>query len=138
MTEKADSRQRQIVDAARGLFFSRGYDAVSIQEIIDAVGIAKGTFYHHFASKEELLERLVDDVSDEIIQRLQPIVTDESRTPTERISDYFRNSLIIKSGSPDMMRLAFEALYRDENALLLLRLKDLTAERVAPRRSSRR
>ena len=57
--KEAERRRNEILDAAQHLFYSKGYDEPSIQEIIDAVGIAKGTFYHHFESKQELLDHLI-------------------------------------------------------------------------------
>jgi TetR/AcrR family transcriptional regulator len=47
-----------LLDAALHLFASRGYDAVGVQEIVDAVGVTKPTLYHYFGSKQGLLEEL--------------------------------------------------------------------------------
>ena len=41
------------------LFAKKGYDATSIEEITSVVGIAKGTLYYHFSSKEEILDFLI-------------------------------------------------------------------------------
>jgi AcrR family transcriptional regulator len=48
-----------LLDAALHLFASRGYDAVGVQEIVDAVGVTKPTLYHYFGSKQGLLEELL-------------------------------------------------------------------------------
>jgi len=48
---RSHSRVEEILDAAEALFTQKGYDATSIKDIIDAVGIARGTLYHHFSSK---------------------------------------------------------------------------------------
>src|SRR5690349_7975492 len=57
-TEGSDSRLR-IVRAAFPLFVERGYDAVSMQEIADAVPIHKATLYHHFQNKDDLFLAVV-------------------------------------------------------------------------------
>jgi len=56
--EGSDSRLR-IVRAAYPLFVERGYDAVSMQEIADAVPIHKATLYHHFQNKDDLFRAVV-------------------------------------------------------------------------------
>ncbi|MDQ8202492.1 TetR/AcrR family transcriptional regulator [Pelagicoccus sp. SDUM812003] len=50
----SESKKDQIIDVAAKLFFCQGYNATGIKQIIDEAGIAKGTFYCHFKSKEEL------------------------------------------------------------------------------------
>lgn len=48
-----------ILEAATKLFLQRSYDAVSIKDITEAVGVTKGAFYHHFSSKEELFSEVI-------------------------------------------------------------------------------
>ncbi len=52
---KGEKRRRELVEAAAALFFERGYEETSVSDILDAVGCSKGSFYHHFDSKAELL-----------------------------------------------------------------------------------
>lgn len=59
-----------IIEAARELFRTRGYEAVSIDDIAAAAGATKGAFYHHFASKQAIFDQLVDQVQGEIAGRL--------------------------------------------------------------------
>jgi AcrR family transcriptional regulator len=59
VVKKAEERRLEILDAAQGLFLSRGYDATTVNDLLNAVGISKGAFYHHFAAKEDVLQALV-------------------------------------------------------------------------------
>ena len=59
--ERKSGRHDVILDAASRLFSSRGYHATSMQDIADAVGILKGSLYHHFESKEAILDRIVKE-----------------------------------------------------------------------------
>ena len=52
--EAVPSRREEIVEIASQLFYAQGFGATGIKQIIDTVGIAKGTFYTHFDSKESL------------------------------------------------------------------------------------
>jgi AcrR family transcriptional regulator len=60
-SEPEDSaKRRQIVDGARAIFLSRGFDAASMGEIARAAGVSKGTLYVYFESKEELFQAIVN------------------------------------------------------------------------------
>jgi len=53
--------KRKIFETSMNLFASKGYDATSIEEITSIVGVAKGTLYYHFSSKEEIFNFLVEE-----------------------------------------------------------------------------
>lgn len=61
--EMSPSKQK-ILDEAFKLFAKNGYEATSIEQITSAVGIKKASFYSHFKSKQEVLERLVDEIEE--------------------------------------------------------------------------
>jgi AcrR family transcriptional regulator len=65
VVKKHDVRKKEIVQAARHLFLTQEYDKTSMQNIVDFLDIAKGTIYHYFTSKEELLEAVVEDIIEE-------------------------------------------------------------------------
>jgi len=49
-------RRREILDAAQRMIYSKGYEAMSVQDLLDALKISKGAFYHYYGSKQALLE----------------------------------------------------------------------------------
>lgn len=53
--------KRKIFETSMDLFAKKGYDATSIEEITAVVGVAKGTLYYHFSSKEEIFNFLVEE-----------------------------------------------------------------------------
>ena len=53
--------KRKIFETSMKLFAEKGYDATSIEEITATVGVAKGTLYYHFSSKEEIFKFLVEE-----------------------------------------------------------------------------
>lgn len=57
---KKEQRKEELLHIAYELFLSKGYDSVSVDEIIKKAGIAKGTYYYYFKSKEETLEEVID------------------------------------------------------------------------------
>lgn len=132
MPKDHDTRRREIIATAQNLFFTRGYDAVPIADIISAVGIAKGTFYHYFRSKDQLLEGIIELYTERIIAQVEPIAADDTRSARERVGDYFRQAFSIKAQSPEMLRLGLEQIYRPENTLMRVRMIDRSARIVAP------
>ena len=56
-----DKKKRKIFETTMKLFAKKGYDATSIEEITATVGVAKGTLYYHFSSKEEIFNFLVEE-----------------------------------------------------------------------------
>lgn len=61
-------------DAARACFAERGYHATGIADIARAAGVANGTFYVHFQSKEDLVDELLGEFNDAFAQRVEPLV----------------------------------------------------------------
>jgi len=53
--------KRKIFEISMNLFATKGYDATSIEEITSVVGVAKGTLYYHFSSKEEIFNFLIEE-----------------------------------------------------------------------------
>jgi AcrR family transcriptional regulator len=73
-----DERHAHILRTAKSLFQERGYDHVTIADVIAESNIARGTFYLHFDSLESLLTALFEQVVDETWRRIAPILNDLS------------------------------------------------------------
>lgn len=72
-SKPAPERRTEILDAAQDLFISKGVQATSVQDILAAVGIAKGTLYYHFSSKEEILRALIARTTDRVVAQARAI-----------------------------------------------------------------
>lgn len=87
MGRTSDAREK-IVEAACALFHQRGYQAVGVQQICDAAGVKKGSFYHFFRSKQELALAMLDAMWERVQEEeLRPFL-DEGLAPLERIGRY--------------------------------------------------
>jgi len=84
VVKKAAERRAEIVKAARHLFQTKGYDKTTIQDVMDHLGIAKGTIYHYFKSKEELLEAIIENIVDENIEQMQILMKDVKGNALEK------------------------------------------------------
>jgi AcrR family transcriptional regulator len=63
----------EIIAAAAKVFQTKGYHAATVQDIADAVGILKGSLYHHFKSKEDLLYLIVKEPIARLYERMTDI-----------------------------------------------------------------
>ncbi|MCB0185753.1 MAG: TetR/AcrR family transcriptional regulator, partial [Caldilineaceae bacterium] len=81
-----DSRRREILDAAQAMFYQKGYEQTSVQDLLNAVGIAKGTFYHYFDSKQTLLKELTDRIVEETMVVIQQVVDQPELTAVEKFT----------------------------------------------------
>ena len=77
-------RRREIIDAAIHLFAAKGYAATAVTDILDAVGIAKGTFYHHFSSKDEVMRAVVLQVVEQGTAKAEAIAADADTPAVDR------------------------------------------------------
>jgi AcrR family transcriptional regulator len=63
IVKEAKERKNEILDAAEELFAAKGYEETSTGDILDRVGIARGTLYYHFKSKEDILDALIERIN---------------------------------------------------------------------------
>lgn len=81
------SHRQALVDTSLGVFQAQGFNGSSVQDLTDAAGVPKGSFYNHFASKEELaMEALRLYVSENGLEILQ----DSNQAPIERLRKHFK------------------------------------------------
>lgn len=78
-------RKQEIVATARELFLSKGYDNTTMKDVMVKLNIAKGTIYHYFSSKDELLDAVIQSVVEEEKERLQEIIDSKEGTALDRL-----------------------------------------------------
>ena len=97
------SRRREIMDAARGVFQARGYSQARIAEIAERAGIAAGTLYLYFESKEALAQALCEDYVTRLMESIQPHLA-HPNTATA-IAESVRTALAFASAERDLLPL---------------------------------
>lgn len=83
-----EERKAQIIQTALELFAQRGYENATVNHIIEAAGISKGGFYHHYASKEELLEDVAGAFVGEVLAIIQQVADRDDLTALEKTNEY--------------------------------------------------
>ena len=116
--EEYDLRRNNIIEAAGRLVYTKGYEQMSIQDILDDVHISKGAFYHYFSSKQALLEALIEQMALQVIQLLVPIVQDDRLPATEKLHHVFDAASRWKTDRKEALLSLVTVWYADENAIL--------------------
>ena len=83
--KQPEIRKNEILDTAEKLFAEKGFDKATVNDILEAAGIAKGTFYHYFKSKEEALNAIVRRRIDEGLEKAKAIAADTRLSVEEKL-----------------------------------------------------
>lgn len=89
IVKEHDERKNEIIDTASRLFVSKGYEQCSVNDILTEIGIAKGTFYHYFKSKEDVLDAVISKATNMIAERVRAVAEDVSLTPEDKLLQVF-------------------------------------------------
>lgn len=91
MTSGAVSRRDELLELAATMFADRGLRATTVRDIADAAGILSGSLYHHFASKEEMVDEVLRGFLDWLFERYREVI-DSEPNPMERLQGLFMAS----------------------------------------------
>ena len=128
IVKPAEERKNEILDVAEQLFAEKGFDNASTNDIINRIGIARGTLYHHFGSKEEILDALVERMAREGIARARAIISDKNLPLLERLSGAVM-ALNLDNGAGQEV---FEQIHKPQNALLHQKMQESLIRGVVP------
>lgn len=84
--------RERLLDAGLQMLLERGYNAMGIQDLLAETGTPKGSFYHHFGSKEAFALEVVDRYMEEVHRGLDQTLANPDRAPLDRVRDFFELS----------------------------------------------
>lgn len=114
ISKEPDERKSEIIDAAQKLFEDIGYEETSVNDIIRNVGIAKGTFYYYFKSKEEILDAVINRQIEIQIQYFMKIIGDNDSNAVMKLEKIIRANVKINSEQVGLL----EYLHKKENIVM--------------------
>ncbi len=120
------------VDAAQRLILSRGYEEMSVQDVLDEVQASRGAFYHYFDSKEALLEAVVERLADGALATLGPVVGDPGLGASRKLELIFSGIANFKEQRKELVLRIVEVWSSNANAIVRERVRELTLERLVP------
>ena len=128
VVKKAEERRYEILDAADELFGQKGFDGTSTKDILEKVGIARGTLYYHFKSKEDIMDALIQRYNVRLLSAAQEIAADKSIPVNERITRVVMALNISGGGGKEIM----EHIHRPQNALMHQKIQKVIINGVTP------
>ena len=120
--KKGDARRSELLAAAERLFYTRGYEQTSVQDILDEIGFSKGGFYHHFDSKLSVLEAICDMRAQESCERAKQVVGEEG-SAVDKLNALLNSSALWQSENSSFVSLLIQVAYRQDSALMRERMK---------------
>lgn len=110
--KKGEKRKKELLKIAYDMFLTQGYENTSVDEIIEKAQIAKGTYYYHFKSKEQMLEEVIDMMIDTEREMAKQIIATDIPVPQKIVG-------IIASIKPTEAEQPIQnALFQPENVLM--------------------
>ena len=118
IVKKAEERRDDIIEAAGELFLVKGYDRTTMRDVMARLHIAKGTIYHYFKSKEELLDAVLDSLVAAVVKQMEQTCDQSRGNGLERLRHLILNSTAEDSHDQEML----DHLHQPGNAGMHIRL----------------
>ena len=128
VVKEAKERRNEILDAAEELFVTKGYDKTSTNDILERIGIARGTLYYHFKSKEDILNAMIERINEALIAKVRVIASDTKIPVIDRIVMTIAG-LNVES---DIGKEIIDQVHKPQNALMHQKMQKNLVEGVAP------
>ena len=117
VVKNAEERRMELLNISEKLIMEKGYDDLTVADIITEAGIAKGTFYHYFKSKDDILLALVDRYMDGILNIMDDVYNDNTINAAQKIFKLFKVSMEYRISHQKEEKLA-DYVHDEKNVLL--------------------
>jgi len=125
-------RRAELIDCAQALFLSKGYERTTIADVIDATGLSKGAFYHHFRAKEDLLEAIAARFAAQALAYAEDVRDEPGLDALGRLNRLLAMSREWKEDHLAQLKAMFLTLLEPENARLYHRIVGAVFEALRP------
>jgi AcrR family transcriptional regulator len=125
-------RREAFLEVAQRLIQTKGYEAMSIQDVLNELEASKGAFYHYFDSKVALLEAVIERIADAGLLTVAPILGDPDLPALRKLEKVFAGIARFKAEQKGLMIAIMEVWKSDGNAVVREKLRRLTASRMLP------
>ena len=126
--KKHEERRKEILDVAERLFYAKGYERCTINDILNETAIAKGTFYHYFKSKEDVIDAIISRYIDMVQLNTGKVLDREDLHPEEKLMHVFAAMRLNDQIGGDVL----DDLHRADNALLHQKILSQMIDFMAP------
>ncbi|MCI6561113.1 MAG: TetR/AcrR family transcriptional regulator [Ruminococcus sp.] len=128
VVKEAEERRSEILDAAEKLFSEKGFDGTSTNDILDEVGIARGTLYYHFKAKEDILDAMIDRITGRLIQKAKKIAAKKELPVMQRLT----MTMLSLNVDNDLGHEIMKQVHKPQNALMHQKMQEQMIASVNP------
>ena len=128
VVKEAHVRKSEILDAAERLFGTKGFDGTSITDILNEIGIARGTLYYHFKSKEDILDALIERMTGSLVAKASEIARDKDMPVLQRLT----LMMLALNVNNDLGHEIMEQVHKPQNALMHQKMQERLLAGVNP------
>ncbi|MGD0833361.1 MAG: TetR/AcrR family transcriptional regulator [Candidatus Dormibacteria bacterium] len=125
-------RREAFVDTALRLIQAKGYEQMSVQDVLDDLEASRGAFYHYFDGKIALLEAAVDRIVDAAMEAVMPVVADPELPALRKLERLFSGIAGWKSERMELMLALLRVWYSDDNAIVRDKVRRSMVARLVP------
>lgn len=129
VVKEAEERRNEILDVAQRLFTAKGFDNTSTNDILNEIGIARGTLYYHFKSKEEILDAMIDRTTKQLVDKAKSIVYQKDVPVFERFTNMILTLNISNSSFGNEI---LQQVHKPQNALMHQKIEARLLAEVTP------
>jgi AcrR family transcriptional regulator len=130
--EEFASKRNAILAAAQRLVFTKGYEHMSVQDLLDDLQISGGAFHHYFDSRGALLDALIERIERESAKPLVPIIHDPHLTAIQKLQDFLSALDRVRMDHKQEVIEAARVWYTDGNAIVRQRVDEALLTQRAP------
>jgi AcrR family transcriptional regulator len=125
-------RREAFLDVGQRLIQTKGYEEMSIQDVLDELDTSRGAFYHYFDSKQALLESVVDRLVDDAMARVLPVAADPNLPALRKLERVFSGIASLKAERQELVLAIIEVWRSDSNAIVREKVRHKTVVRLVP------
>lgn len=130
--QEHDLKRSEILDVAQQLIYNKGYEQMTIQDILNALQMSKGAFYHYFASKQTVLEAVIERMQGHIDKLLLALVEDGQMSALEKLNFFFSTLSQWKTEQKPLMLALLNIWYTDDNAIVRQKVRYAMIKNAVP------
>ncbi|HEC92812.1 MAG TPA: TetR/AcrR family transcriptional regulator [Candidatus Atribacteria bacterium] len=130
--KKYDERRTEFLNTAQELFFTKGYEQTAVETIIKKMRLSKGTFYYYFKSKEDLLDALIERMTEKILEEVRKIVNRGDLDAIAKLNRAYAVTRTVKLENIKLLKVLLKVLYDDKNLLFRYKIYRKSIEILAP------
>jgi AcrR family transcriptional regulator len=125
-------RREAFIDVAARLVQAKGYEVMSIQEVLDELGASRGALYHYFDGKAALLNAVIERMVDDATAALKPVLDDPALPAPEKLNRFFNGIAAWKMERKELLLAVLQVWLADENAIVREKFRKALVHRLAP------